>query len=651
MLRKALFLLVLLGLGGVGYSPAAEVFPGHPRLFFRDQAWGEPSITTAVLRQRAQDPRYSRHLDLLTRRSPCNQALRWVMLDDRESALKCIEGLKQPFGFDGTTDDGIQLMWDAMAFDWLYNNPDFSAADKQAVIDKLAGGARWCIDQYEHQGAHIFHTRMYAFPTGVAIAGLALKGHHPEADRFMQWGYDKYRKDLFPARRIQDGTVHNSIAYGRKYTMWSVGHFLAAWYSATGENLWKTIREKQGDWAWREALFLIYAQQPDGSLVRYGDNFFRGADRFSLRAVSERAFAYGEPVGAWYVSRLLAAGSDHKDSRMGEEVGSEYNAFLYWDADNAGRSVETLPTRMLFSPRGTGMAFWRSGWGKDDTFIFSKCGDYFDNHGHFDAGHVEVFRRAPLLIEAGTYAGGTESEHYKKFFHQSIAHNTIQIEDPRVPGDDGSQRFYNNQSQGTIEKYLSNPLNEYGNIVQYRDEQGWPYLAEDFTAAYEPGRVKKVVRELAWLGERYLVVIDNISLADSGLKPKILWHYPVVPSLENGRLTVSASGARAVISVLAPAGAVLDTVPEYKVGDAFYPPSKPSPSMGVGRAEVSLPGTGRTEYTFVQVIDIADDGAAGSAPELKAGRSPNALKVILPAGTLSLAGKPGDRTTIEFKTK
>jgi len=644
MWSKFLLIILFINLGTASLSMSYQVFEAHPRLFFRDKAWGEHSVTTDILRKRAKDSRYGRFLERMTRRGSCNWALKAVMLDDTEAALECIQRLERRKGFGNTTDAGLELMWDAMAFDWLYNNENFTPADKEKVIANLARGAQHCMDLYTSQGAHIFHTRMYGYPTGVAIAGLALKGHHPDADKFIDWAYGVYLRDLFPARQLQDGTVHNSIAYGRKYTMWLVGHFIAAWYSATGENLWKMIREQQGDWAWREALFVIYCEQPDGLLVRFGDCFFRGSERFSFRVVSERAFAYGEPVGAGYVNYLFDIHSGVTRDRIGTEMGNEYQVFLYWDADRQGVPHTALPERILFSPKGTGMAFWRTGWGDDDTFIFFKCGDYFDNHGHFDSGHVEIFRRAPLLIEAGTYSGGTGTDHYKKFFHNSIAHNTIQIVDPSEAEDAGNQRFYNNQNQGTIQEYLSNEKNEYGDIIAYRDEDGWAYLAADFAAAYTPERVKRVVRELVWLGERYLVVVDNISLSEGRFQPRVLWHYPVIPLVEAKRFTVSDAGARAVVNVLAPAEAVIDTVAAFTVGTHQYPPQRPDPSLGAGRAEIRVRQTGRLDYTFVQVIDVADNTEAPQAFSLAGRAGAELVKIELPSGTLTLEGTPGART-------
>ena len=646
--RTALLLVypLLLSLQTAG---AVEVFDSHPRLFFRDSAWGERSITTATLKQRAADPRYRPFTDDLTRRGPQGWALKALVTGDSEAARECIRLLKERKGYGNTTDAGLELMWDAMAFDWLYNNPAFGEADKQAVIANLARGARRCIEMYDSQGAHIFHTRMYGYPTGAGVAGLALAGHHPEADEFISWAYGKYRNDLFPARQIQDGAVHNSMAYGRKYTMWLVGHFIAAWYTATGENLWRTIREEQGDWAWREALFVIYGEQPDGLLVRYGDNFFRGTERFSFRVVSERAHYYDEPVGAGYLNYLLERHAGGTRNRIGTEMGNEYQVLLYWDAEREGSPREVLPPRELFGPRGAGMAFWRTGWDEDDTFIFFKCGDYFDNHGHFDAGHVEVFRRAPLLIEGGSYAGGTTSDHYRRYFHNSIAHNTILISDPDDPEDAGSQRFYNNQAMHTIGDYRDDALREYGNVTAFAEYDNLTYLAADFTAAYPDGRARRVVRELAWDRERFLVVIDNVALADRELQPRVLWHYTVEPSVGGRSFTVADGGARVVGYVLAPADAVIETVPAFTVADAVYPPrDADNASLGAGRIEVGAGRRADGSYTFVQALDIADQDAPPAAVKLL-GASAGTVVIQLPSGVLTLDGKPGARRHIELK--
>jgi len=629
-------------------SFAVDVFSGHPRLFFRDSAWGERSITTVELKKRARDTRYQAYVNRLNY-SAANFAMKALLLDDSTAAAECVKMLTTAFEFDQTTDDGVLVMWAAMAFDWLYNSPYFSAAAKSTAINNLVQGARWCKDQYTSQGAHIFHTRMYAFATGVGLAGLVLKGHHPEADTFINWAYSIYLNDLFPARHLQGGSVHNSLAYGRKYTIWLDGHFMSGWYSATGEDLWKKVRQEQEDWAWREAEFIMYARQPDGLLVRYGDCFRRTSERFSFQAIGERAFAYNEPIGAYYLNYLFETQAKTTDPRVVEE-GNAYNVFLFWDADKQGKSFTTLPTRTMFGQHGTGMVFWRTDWDNKETFIFFKCGNYFDDHGHFDQGHLEVFRGAPLLIEAGAYEGDFNSTFRLNFYRKAIAHNTILAVNPAFSEDEGGQRVYSNQSLGTMTDYLADTGSETGDITVYQDNGKWTYLAGDFSKAYDLDRIVKAIREVAWLGERYLVVVDNITLGSNKLLPRVLWHYTVKPVLGEKRFTVSDGGGRAAVTLLAPSNAVIDTVQEYRIGTAYYLPPDPRPSIGVGRAEISVPSPGATDYTFIEVIDVADEGVPVGNVSLASPDSSSlgVLKIDLPVGTLILRGNPGARSEVSF---
>ncbi len=645
--QKLLFLLAFFSIFYVRFSFAVEVSEGHPRLFFRDSAWGERSITTEQLRQRANDPRYAAYVNRLTY-SSCNVALKAILFDDTQAARECISMMESNFDFDGTTTDGELLMWRAMAFDWLYNHPDFTETHKQNVIRKLAQGASWCRSEYIGQGPHVFHTRMYAFALGTAIAGLALKGHHQDADFYIDWADSIFTHHLFPARHLQGGSVHNSLAYGRRYVMWHCGHFMSAWYSATGQDKWKTVREQQDDWAWREAEFIMYGRQPDGLLVRYGDCFRRTSERFSFRVIGERAFACSKPIGMNYLHYLFQTQANMTDNRVVEE-GNAYHVLLYWDADDPGRSFKTLPTRTLFSPQGTGMVFWRSGWGEDDTFIFFKCGNYFGNHGHFDQGHLEVFHRAPLLIEGGAYEGDFDSNYRLNYYRKTVAHNLILAVNPALAQDEGGQRIFSNQGEPSVESYLGNPINETGDIIDYRDQGNWCYVSGSFGSAYDNSRIIRAVREVAWIGERYLVVVDNIKLGSSSFLPKVIWHYTVTPVIEGNRFTVTDRGGRAVVTVLAPPEATIDTIQAYRIGTAYYPPPDPRPSIGVGRTEISVPQPGVADYTFVQVIDVADEGIAPGSLAFESDETEGTLIVTLPVGTFRLSGSPLERTAVAFE--
>ncbi|MFH1068495.1 MAG: hypothetical protein V1794_02635, partial [Candidatus Glassbacteria bacterium] len=145
MNRRLNFFLFLAVFVSVLPLSAAEVFPGHPRLLFRDQPWAKRCVTTDVLKVRARDPRYAPFLKRLGDRGPQSWAMRAVILDDGAAADSAITELLRRRGYGDTTDAGLELMWDAFAFDWLYNHPNFSEEEKKQVIENLVRGAQSCI--------------------------------------------------------------------------------------------------------------------------------------------------------------------------------------------------------------------------------------------------------------------------------------------------------------------------------------------------------------------------------------------------------------------------------------------------------------------------------------------------------------------------
>jgi hypothetical protein len=557
-----------------------------------------------MLKERAGLPSASLILQKLDGSLP-NLALRNILLNDTAAAEKAIEQLQQPVDMAAiTTDEGIEVGWQAMAFDWLYDHPAFTAEKKKKAAENIAWGAERLIQELEH-GAHVFHTRMYGWAMGITLAGLALNGEHPQAERFAIFGRDYFRQNLFPARKLQDGSVHNSFGYGRKYTMWLTAHFLSAWYSATGEDLWQEIGSSQEDWPRKEILFNIYGRYPDKSYLRFGDSYSIFSDNYSFRAVAERTWAYGDSVGQGFLNQLIEENQGNVVERP-----SAYIYFLFYDPQAQELSPASLPTKIIFSPHGTGMVIWKSDWSQRGTTVFFKCGNYFDDHGHFDQGHLDVFRQGTLLLDSGAYLT-FDGPFRMEYWHKSVAHNTILVVDPGIENDEGGQRVFHSQEDGTMAEYMADTLAETGDILDYRVEKGLDYVAGDMTRAYPADRVRRVTREVAFLADRYLVVVDRLVTARPELVPKVLWHCPLVPKMDNRSRSfiVERPESRAIVNTLWPKDARLEWIEGFRVGNKIIPAQgtqKGFPDMGKGRVEVSAKPN-QTEYLFVHVIDVADN--------------------------------------------
>ncbi len=595
-----LILLVSVGVTGLLAQRGPEVMPDHPRLMLRAQSDGDPHIITPeMLRSRAADPRFEQFHTRL-HRSMANYAMRALAYDDPAAADSAIAKLLEPNLWSGTTWDGIRVMWEAFVFDWLYNHPNFDPWEKALAIQQIAQDGERLYESLQND-SHIFHTRMYAWATGVAAAGYALSGHYDDARKLVRFANKYYGENLMPARRLLGGSVHNGFGYGRHYIMWLTGHYLSMVYTATGEDLWSKVRSEQDNWAAREAEFIIYGRQPDGLMAKFGDCYRRTSERFSFRVISERNWYYQNPVYQGYLNRLL---SEQKESVF--EIGNDYIAYLFFDPDRPGESVELLPTKTLFGQQGTGIAIWRSGWSPDDLWLFFSCGDYFGNHGHYDQGTLDIFLKAPLLAEAGAYAGGFDSEFRKDFYRQSVAHNTLLVQDPANPDDIGGQRVYMNQNLGTMKEYLKDIGAESGRIVVHQPGDKLSYLLADMSAAYPGDRVERLTRELALVENRWLVVRDRVILADERYVPKVLWHCMVQPDMERGRFTVERGGGRVTLQLLQPEGATLEWVDGWVAGARKFELAIDTTfnDPGVGRVEITG-CSGKREQTFLQVVDIS----------------------------------------------
>ncbi len=621
----ALFLAMIWPL--IAFS--ADIRPDHPRLLIRADGGGDPhTVTFEMLKKKADDPRFEQFRKRL-RRSKVNYAMRAIVYDDAAAADTAIAMLITPNMWSGTTWDGIRVMWKAFVFDWLYNHPNFDDWEKAMAVEQLIADSERLYDTLQ-DGIHLFHTRMYAWTTGLAAAGYALTGHYEDAGKFINWANDYYKNDLLPARRLLGGSVHNGFGYGRHYIMWLVGHYLSIVYTATGEDLWSEIRRNQDDWTAREAQFIIYGRQPDGLMAKFGDCYRRTSERFSFRVISERNWFYHEPVFQGHLKSLL-----EEQPVSVFEIGNDYIAYLYYEPDRPSASVNVLPPKTMFGPHGTGMVIWRSGWDPGDLWIFFKCGDYFGNHGHYDQGHLDIFLGTPLLAEAGAYAGGYNSDFRLKFYRTSYSHNTLLVLDPENPDDEGGQRVYVNQSHKKMESYLADKDAECGNILIHEPGERVNYLLADLTGAYPGTRVERLTRELALVDDRYLVVRDKVILTNSRYLPKVLWHCMTEPVLEEKGFTLRRGGGKISLQVLSPQDASIEWVRGFRVGTRTFDIEIDTTynDPGVGRVEI-VGKTGRREQTFLQVLDIA--------PET----SPKGLFSTVQTSEGTMIRLPGDRVLL-----
>jgi hypothetical protein len=594
----------LAGLGGLLGPGQAKTsvspHPEHPRLFFRREPWGQGGLTLAEVRRRGAA--FADTLASEPMRSPegaPNLAMHYLISGREASAEQAIRLMKMgPSGGEWTTTQGDEIEAIAISYDWLAAaGPVFSAEDRTAVQDLLARSGRASMRALA-SGASIYHTRMYAWANGALFAGLALHGDRPEAAELIDFGIRYYTERLIPARQHAAGAWFNALSYGKKYMCRSVFSFLTAWHSATGEDLWAKATESGNDWPESMLLYLMYMLRPDHRFATYGDIFdsMWRSDQGTRRVVAQAVAETRNPYGQGFLQELQA-----QHGRKTYDRESRWYQ-IFEDPSIPSRPRSQLPLARLFSPKALGAVVMRSGWGPEDTWVLFKCGDYGDNHGHFDQGHFEIFRRGQLALDS--FYGAKET----------LYHNTILVNDPEDPSDRGNQRSFSRQIHASLESYLADPIVRTGRILDFRDAGGTTCVLGDVTPAYAPGKVQSFTRQVVFLDRKVIVIFDVVTVANARFRRRFLLHYPAAPSVDGQSFRWASNGGQLIVRTMLPEKAAIadirlteqDRPVPFRNFNEWYPR---------GRVEVEPAVYDSPTTVFLHVLAPGDEG--DPAPEVQ----------------------------------
>jgi hypothetical protein len=564
--------------------PITKVHPTHPRIYVKDKPSADGSLTLAELRRRGTEAPWKNWIPRFTDDISSN-AMKYLLIGDTAAADKAVAKLLQKYKPDADTTDGDDLEERCMAYDWLYAYPGFNAEKKKTAANEIATVADDLVKRLKTGGPHIFHTRMHAWANGIVFAGIALAGDHPKAAEYLNFGNRYWREKLFPSRWFLDGAWANGFGYGRKYLCRSTFAFLNVWKTATGENLWALIEKEQNDWARAMGMYLLYTHRPDGRYPAYGDSYNNDDEKFSCGLAMMASCGSRDP----YLSGLVEVLHKKHALRCVEDHWNIY-PLLFWDPSLPKKGPEDLPLGRVFGANALGAVVMRSGWGPTDSFVFYKCGNYIEDHGHFDQGGFEICRDQPLAVDSGSYAGGFNSNHRLQYYMQSVASNTLIICDPSNAKDTGNQRSHHWQGADCMDTYVARAECETGSILDFRNGPDYTSVVSDFTAAYEPSKVRSVTRSLVFLKGKYLIICDAVQPANVAQRVKFLLHYPTDATVVKNRITIDSGNSRLICDTLWPENAKLTKVAGFIVhGGGNHPPQaskEVKPDVGSGRVEV-----------------------------------------------------------------
>lgn len=613
-----------------------QVYPGHPRLFFRDTDL--PAIRARIAGEyRAEWERWMKHLEAEVLSQPpaafakhphlkvwgnARGVLLAALLTGETRYLDWArEWFKTlvaagPVGNDTQFRGRLQCL--ALAYDWLY--PLLTPEERRA----LEGAVLAHVDRawYFADGATNYiggHSRWGNFTLAAGL--LALATERPELREKLLVLRRHWVDGYFPAQGwiAQDGGYHMGWAYSAAYL---TGSIHLTWSTATNECV-------LFPWQAKLPLFWLYGRQGDGTYPNTGD-----------------AYTITDDLNAYHPDLLAIAGGIFKDP---------YAAGAWRDRPDRDRLADILYGDKRVMPRApddsaaslelarhfrnSGVVVARDRWDKETTLLQFRSTPFFStNHLHRDANSFTLHYRGDLALDSGLYdesprGGGYGGVHWRNYFTRTIAHNAIVVFDPaqemRVidepASNDGGQVF--RRDPETLHDIQPGGHAHLDGVTRYEHTAGYTYMAGDATKAYDPARVRLAQREVVYLRETardrpVVVVFDRVESAKPAFVKRFLLHTVNRPTVDGDQAVTEHHGGRLTSVTLLPEAAKLELVggpgKEAWVNGKNYPWDPTSSrlrgrDLGQWRLEVSPARPDLRDYFLhVLYVDAAD------APPVKA---------------------------------
>ncbi len=605
-----------------------KVYPGHPRLFFRD-------TDLSVIRERISGlykPEWDKMLSFLKEKtlniSPSvfaegrylkhwmigrNMTFAAVVTED-ESYINWSKQWMETLIAAGPVgnDDHYRgrLMSLAVAYDWLYKwlTEDEKARLVKAIIEHIDKNWYFSTDA-DYVGGHS-RWGNYSLFMGLVV----LVDEKPELRNKLLTVRDHWINGYFPVQGwiANEGGYHMGWAYSAAYLSAKIHCVMS---SATNDCVY---------FPWQNLLplFWLYGRQGDGLYANTGDAYS------VTPALEEEQELLMISSGIYKNPYALASSKKSED---------QFATILYGDKrieklvpDDTKRP---LPLSRNFGNAGVVIA--RDRWDEETTLLqFRSVPFYSANHHHRDENTFTIHYKAPLAIDAGLYdegapKGGYGSTHWLNYFTRTVAHNGILVFDPdqkyyygkRLISNDGGQPYLKEEPVG-LEDLLPGGKAHLDGIIHYQDTDQYMYAVGDATKAYDAERVNLAQREVVYLRKTpykhpVIIVFDRVESSSAEYEKKFLLHTVNKPIVKGKIAVAENAGGRLSCLTLYPENVNIDLIggpgKEAWVDGINYPVEKghwPKPQIQSGewRLEVKPTELKKRDY-FLHVFFIDDSNA------------------------------------------
>jgi len=529
---------------------------GHPRILLPQLSDWDGSGVPELLQQRAAlyESRGMLMFDACNGGGVMGRAACWVSTGNESVAARLTDKLKAftlqtpsvVARFGTQYGNGWQL---ALAYDLLTTYPGLADSDRREIEAKIEYTLQDYLRVLDDDSPSLWHGRA-SLAAGAWLCAIVLDPNTAERKRLVARAQGHFL-DVVRAMELTE-------AWPEGYSYWirtrallvvlAAAAYLNGLEEAQHQERVRAVLHRLGLWQ-------VFATRPDNRVEGFGDEGVHVDLEYESRPVMDLiAQLTREPVFAAFsreLERLHGIDSYHPRLRWGFS--------LFNDPTVVPRGVLTgdlatmkrrLPQAEIFGQGALNLAYIRSGWSPDDTFISYKAGHSFAHHGHYDAGHFTLFKGAPLAINSSTY-GEYTSPNRLHYSIRTVAKNSLLILRPgeKVRPNDffqdnvagGGQRIVmpTGSALQSTQHWQDNINNgqhlEGAELLQFdHSADDYTYIATDLTRAYNNpahddggsgGKVEKVQRTLIYMHkEDRLLIYDQVVSTSAGFTKKWLLH-------------------------------------------------------------------------------------------------------------------------------
>jgi len=454
-------------------------------------------------------------------------------------------------------------------------------------------------------------------------------GENPKAKEFRDYAIHRlYESRLLPVlQEFGDGGGWTECGWYQRHSLWDLAHAL------------ELARRVEGYDGFARVPRFFYQRLAYEMLQPYPENRPDGTERFAVEGDGSDRYWSGDEaphllrdlLAEYFRGSELARYVANKP-RVAEHPSALINEFLWGPPhDQQTLPIEGFPLAHLAS--GVGKVYARSDWSPDATWFRFECGDYWNNHQHYEVGNFEIFRRETLAAESGEYYDYL-SNHDVNWLIRTIAHNSILIYQPDEQWtqmrDGGRNTYYSDGGQAKKWEWTVSDLDEWksrresftrGKIVAYENTPEYMYVAGDCTKAYAASKLESWIRQVVFIRPDAFVILDRVVSTRPEYKKTWLLHSRHEPKIEGKTFTLTNGDGHLVVQSLLPKESTLQTIEGYTYGGHTFPPSGDRLADTANRWRIELsPAEANTQDTFLHVMSagalqpaklIENDGRLG----------------------------------------